>query len=779
MADRRAGMVERTADGHGDRRPSRGLAVVVVWVIVLGAAVLGTVSATTPPAPRGAHAPPGEFSAARAMTHLKVLAAAPRPTGSAGAARSQGYLIQQLTQLGLRPSVVSSVECRHDEGELVCGRVSNVYAVQPGTDSRRTVLLVAHYDSVTSGPGAGDNAASVAALLEVLRALRDSAPLPSDVAVLFTEGEEDGLLGSRAAVRSGMLPSPASTVVLNFDARGIGGRVNVIETGQAGGRPTGRPTEGGPFASSSAPAVYALLGNSTDFTVLDDAGYPGLNLAFFSGSAHYHTATDRVASLDQSTLQDVGQSALVLTRRLAPDLGAAGRAGTYFPALGLEVAYPTWFASVLAGLTAVLLLWAVVAARRSGSADLRKVGLSSLATTLSLVAAAAIGWAAWPILIALQPHYVGFTQGDPYDASPARVALAVLAAAAPVVAWYLAGRAANRSERLLGVVVVVGAVGLVASVLVPSAAYLFVVPSLVGVVVTLLTLRWPDGAPSLAAGSLVAGVSLVVLLPVVILIGPALGVALALPMTTVTAATSAMVVAALPRPDRLRGPVVTAVAGAVVVVASAALVVTTVRDEPTRDEPAQVSLVYAVDETSGTGYWLSPYPVPNRVVDRALAEPTDERPDLFPSLDADTDYRWAAAPAADVPRPVVRVLADKTTSDGRLLRVSVSSAGAGASHLAVHVAAQDQLVSARVGDQAVPVDGTTRSPWTWGLTFAGPTEEGVVAELRLDGDGPVRLRATARTPGVPEDALDAPIPDDLTGAADPALFTLAAIEEEL
>jgi arginine utilization protein RocB len=50
----------------------------------------------------------------------------------------------------------------------------NVVATIPGTDPSRRIVLVAHYDTVLTNPGAGDNAAGVATLIEAGRALTQS-----------------------------------------------------------------------------------------------------------------------------------------------------------------------------------------------------------------------------------------------------------------------------------------------------------------------------------------------------------------------------------------------------------------------------------------------------------------------------------------------------------------------------------------------------------------------------------------------------------------------------
>ena len=112
------------------------------------------------------------------------------------------------------------------------GRVQNLLAWLPGADPKgKAVLLVAHYDGVGAGPAASDDGAGTAALLETMRALRArKEPLAHDVILLFTDGEEAGLLGAAAFVREHPWAKDVA-VILNFEARGTSGRSYMFETG--------------------------------------------------------------------------------------------------------------------------------------------------------------------------------------------------------------------------------------------------------------------------------------------------------------------------------------------------------------------------------------------------------------------------------------------------------------------------------------------------------------------------------------------------------------------
>ena len=77
----------------------------------------------------------------------------------------------------------------------------NLVVTLPGREPR-TILVGAHYDRVAVGQGAVDNAASCAALIELIGAFRASPLARYTLKVVFFDQEELGLLGSRAYLQS-------------------------------------------------------------------------------------------------------------------------------------------------------------------------------------------------------------------------------------------------------------------------------------------------------------------------------------------------------------------------------------------------------------------------------------------------------------------------------------------------------------------------------------------------------------------------------------------------
>ena len=201
--------------------------IALALLILLGLLAIHSIE---PPPAADANAPLAEFSAARAMRDVREIAKAPRMLGSAENDRVRDYLVGRLRELGASPAVQTATVARHTQsGPDTWAIVDNVVATIPGTSPTGSVLMVAHYDSAPSGPGAADNAASVAAILEAMRALKTGPAARNDLIVLFTDGEELGLLGAKAFVET----QPALSnikVVLNFEMRGDYGPSMMFQT---------------------------------------------------------------------------------------------------------------------------------------------------------------------------------------------------------------------------------------------------------------------------------------------------------------------------------------------------------------------------------------------------------------------------------------------------------------------------------------------------------------------------------------------------------------------
>lgn len=334
----------------------------LLWLLALEGLVLWRL---TPPAVRADGAPPGEFSALRAEAVLRRLAPSdePHPGGSAEQTRFRARLLAELERLGLEPTVQPGVAC---SPEGTCAEVHNVVAAVPGTSGSAPVALMAHYDSVPAGPGIGDDGQGVASVLEIARSLT-AAPLPRGVLLVFTDGEELGLLGARLFVDE----HPASDslrAVVNLEARGTRGPSLMFETTPGSSWLIERyESSPRPVASSLFAAAYQALPNDTDLSVLARRGIQGLNFAFVGGVEHYHTPRDDLATLDWRSVQQQGAAALATVRSISEHgTEPAGADAVFFDLLSTRVVrLPAGLMAPAAGLALLLLAGCVAAELRS------------------------------------------------------------------------------------------------------------------------------------------------------------------------------------------------------------------------------------------------------------------------------------------------------------------------------------------------------------------------------------------------------------------------------
>ncbi|MDQ2879028.1 MAG: M20/M25/M40 family metallo-hydrolase, partial [Pseudomonadota bacterium] len=287
-------------------------------IACVGAALLAII-ATTPPVPLPASAPASDFSATRAMADVAVIGRAPHPTGSAADAQVRAHLIDRLRAMGLAVVTTQSVMDAEGAARLATWShatatppLTNIVALLPGRDrSQPAVLLMAHHDTVWGSPGAADDTAGVASILETVRAIKAAGQPRRDLMVLLTDGEELGLEGAKTFFAGDPRRGHVG-VIVNLETRGGGGRASMFETGADNGAMMALFNRAvrHPVATSLSVFVYKKLPNSTDYTVAKGLEVPGFNFAFIGRPSQYHSPTATPAALDQGALQDMGRQVL-------------------------------------------------------------------------------------------------------------------------------------------------------------------------------------------------------------------------------------------------------------------------------------------------------------------------------------------------------------------------------------------------------------------------------------------------------------------------------------
>jgi hypothetical protein len=328
------------------------LSLLLIFVLI----TLGVMRSFSTPAPRDADSPDVVFSAQRADVLLRDLLREGKPhvSGSVENRVVRDRLIDYLEDFGYIPEIQALFYCNASFG--TCSPVENVIAVKPGSAGKDAVMLTAHYDGSWTGPGAADDGAGVAAILEIARMAADFPPFQNDIIFLFSDSEENGLIGADAFAN--LNPSFSKVkAVINLEARGVSGPSAMFETGEGNRRMIRSLADGveRPVANSLTYEVYKRMPNDTDYSVYKARGVLGLNFAFSQGVAVYHSAIDNPDHLNLGSLQHHGDNAWGMLNELGdrnlPRITAKEDAGYIDIFAAKLIHYP---ASIALGLSLVL-----------------------------------------------------------------------------------------------------------------------------------------------------------------------------------------------------------------------------------------------------------------------------------------------------------------------------------------------------------------------------------------------------------------------------------------
>ncbi len=446
--------------------------------------------------PRDASAAAAEFSAGRAIAHVREIAKRPHPIGSAEHARVANYVIGAIRKLGLEPRLQQSTGMLRYGDLFGSGFVTNIAARLRGTANTRALMLVGHYDSVRTGPGAADDGHAVGVLLETMRALRSGPPLRNDVIFLFTDGEESGMLGAEAFVREHPWRRDAALVV-NFEARGTGGAPAMFETSEGNGRLIQQLAEASPYANANSIAfeIYRRMPNNTDLTVFKRAGMAGLNLAFMEHPEFYHSPFDDVAHLDSASVQEQGDYALALARRFGRDDLSDMRAAdaVYFRTKVTPLLlYPAAWASFLCGATLLVILATVWTGLQRGAIKWRGILLGLLAFPLCAIAAALLQVALWRLAVRVYPQYASFPLGFGYNEGWYAAAGMAMAVGVFVAVFILFAQRSRAFDLIGAALLEIGIIAFLLSFPAPGATFVLQWPALFGALTLLIAVTAPS-----------------------------------------------------------------------------------------------------------------------------------------------------------------------------------------------------------------------------------------------------------------------------------------------
>lgn len=669
------------------------------------------------------------------MKQLSVVARNPHPIGSVEHSRVGDYLLQQLRLSGLEPQVQGSTGFFLEPWwgpPYQVGAVENIVARIKGSANTKAVMLVSHYDSVATGPGAGDDGAGVAAILETVRALRSGPALRNDVIILITDGEEIELLGAAAFVDDHPWARDVG-LVLNFEAQGASGPSLMYETSAGNGRLINEFAQAAPYPVSSSmmsEIAKRFTSSDSDLSVFRRAGLSGLNFAFIGDQPRYHTVRDDMYRLDPRSLQHHGSYALALTRHFGNiDLREIrGEDAIYFNVFRILLHYPQRWVWPLNIVALALLAGALVSGFKMRR--LRVNGILLSAAIWLIGAGAGIGLAQLVWMLFGATHMIAsLPYGDSYNGELYGVGLVALVLAVIFSAYALARAKFTADELVAGALLCWALLTVAASLMVPGGSYLLVWPLLFAAAGLLASFFGRSSAMRWAAWVIPTIVALTVFVPAVYLTLLLLSDNPLMVTVPAAAITAVLVPVILLLQIRFRWIVV-----GLLVVCGVFMLAGAANRHFDAAHPKADTLFYLANFDNGKAAWASCGTALDTYTSQALTGGLRKSLADYGPLRANCFVQDVPLPAL-LP-PTVSVQADQVNGTSRELTLLVTSARKAKT---VWIKLRDVKVQAASinGKKLSPADAFPNSK-DWNLIYWNAPDRGLTLSLRLP-PGPVNI----------------------------------------
>lgn len=248
------------------------------------------------------------MSAPKTLEHIRVLSTEPRVWKSPGHAKAVDYVTAQLQAAGWDVKVAD-----HKSGGFGGGTLRNVVAERKGTapdGERKLVIAGAHLDSVNLAPGANDDGSGSATLIELANNLK-GIDTRNDIRFVWFDGEEAGLLGSRAYVADNPADMPRTIAMLNMDM--VGSPFGDIGVGLGANTPIGmaQAMNGILARTGLQGAVRSERHTRSDHASFDRVGVPAFDFGvavktLAHDDPNYHSPRDTIDKINSQVLEGYG-----------------------------------------------------------------------------------------------------------------------------------------------------------------------------------------------------------------------------------------------------------------------------------------------------------------------------------------------------------------------------------------------------------------------------------------------------------------------------------------
>lgn len=721
-----------------------------------------------PPNVASFNTPLTEFSSDRAMKHLEVIAQQPHPIGSPKNIDVSNYILNELVSLGLSPELQEATVVNQRWGSpFVAGTVHNIVAKLAGVNNTKGVLIAAHYDSVSNGPGASDDGAAVATMLETIRALKVGLPLKNDIIFLFTDGEEPGLLGAKAFVEEHPWAKDVG-VVLNFEARGNSGPAIMFETSNNNGWLIQEFAKAAihPVANSLTYSVYKLLPNDTDLTMFKQAGMTGLNFAYMNGLVYYHTAYDNLENIDKRSLQHQGNYALSLTHHfgnLRLDITHKTEA-IYFDILGsVLIHYSQSFAIPLTALVTLLFVKVVALGLKRKLLSFPGVSLGFIALLLSASSTSITVSLSWWLIQTFQSEYQWLPQGTTYNSNLYAIAFVALNIAITSTIYVQFCKKVSLYNLTVGALLWWLILMVLTSLFLPGASYLFTWPTLFNVIGLILIFNTKNQKfvfwRHLTLLTLFAIPGIILLTPTIYLVFEALTLSMSGVVMILVVLLLSLLIPHLYFIANLNKWLLPT---ASIIISLSLILAGSLTSDFDANHPKPNSLFYALNADVGKAIWASSDEKPDKWTSQLLTANTTKKgalPEYLPM--AQRKFLVSQAPILPLAAPSIQILDDKVNnrdseallplrsmvkdnSADRTLHIRITSPRQ-ARILRVYLDPSVQVVNSTVNGQQI-----ANNTQSWGLHYFALPKEGVELTLAVKSSRPIKLKVVDQSDGLPK-----------------------------
>ncbi|EKN70438.1 peptidase m28 [Neobacillus bataviensis LMG 21833] len=651
------------------------LVFIILAAIILGTILLSLLQLQSPkviPADQAAKT----FSADSAFSYLEGFTVAPHPLGSKEHDNVRDYLVTTLKELGVNPEIQKANSLYTRPAYISGGTVENIVGKIEGTNSKKAIMLVAHYDSVPGGPGAADDGAGVAAIIETVRVLKEMKPLQSDVIILLTDGEENGLLGSKAFTEEHLWVKDVG-LVLNFEARGNEGPAFMFETSDNNSWLVNEFVQAAPtpVAHSFIYSLYKLMPNDTDLTVFKAAGLNGLNFAFGEGLGHYHTTSDNPGELSKNSLQHHGEYMLSLVRHFGDlDLTQTGKGNTlFFNILGTNmITYSEDLVIPFMLFAVVLFVLTIIHGARRKKLSLRGTLAGLLIMLGGSIGSFVIGLGLWSLLTAILSEKEWLMGSDSLIGTTYLISFSLMIFAYLSFLYKMANKKVMVGSLAMGALLMWLLLAVAASLFLKAGSYVLVWPLIFGLLGENIFFRLKENS---WAGYLVTAVfaipGLLLFSPVVYLIYILASMKLASALMVFVFLGGALLIPIFSTLKIKSNGVIPAIllgVGLLVMVINSINLL----NMPTEKHPKASDITYFMDADTQKAFWAARQPLDEYTaiyINKDVKEGNTST--FFPILNWDVTY--AKADVYNVDGPSMTVLSDRTENDKRMIEYQVKT----------------------------------------------------------------------------------------------------------